>query len=452
MGLVALMTRAGLPVPCAESSVVGIFEVVLTDVGDDQSLTKSLSTFSAHVRNLARILDETQPGALVLLDELAGGTDPREGEALAAGMLDSLTARGGAVVVTTHYEGLKALALADERFENASMGFDLATMSPTFRLAQGVPGSSSALAVARKFGLPSTVIERAERFLSREDVHFETVVKKLNDERAALEIARADAERREKEADDLRRELAGELRAAKDREQRHVSKEAESLLGAVRRAREELREAQAKLRAKKLDVGTVKEAQVAIDRVAAQVAVGGALDPTPLARPSPAPGPAEGPPLKKGARVWVARVRAEADVLEVLPDGAVRVQAGPMKLVVDPSEVRPVAPAESEPRRKAAAPAKPGGDPPGLEVAVQTTDNTCDLRGLRTDDALSMAVSFLDRSINDERRVCFLIHGHGTGALKEAIRRELKSSPYVRYFRGGNPGEGGDGVTIAWLS
>ena len=100
----------------------------------------------------------------------------------------------------------------------------------------------------------------------------------------------------------------------------------------------------------------------------------------------------------------------------------------------------------------AAAPAKPGGDPPGLEVAVQTTDNTCDLRGLRTDDALSMAVSFLDRSINDERRVCFLLHGHGTGALKDAIRRELKSSPYVRYFRPGNPGEGGDGVTVAWLS
>ena len=226
MGLVALLVRAGLPVPCAEESVVGIFEVVLTDVGDDQSLTKSLSTFSAHVRNLAQILDDTHPGALVLLDELAGGTDPREGEALAAGMLDSLTARGGAVVVTTHYEGLKALALADPRFQNASMGFDLAAMSPTFKLAQGIPGSSSALAVARTFGLPSTVIERAERFLTREDVHFETVVRKLNDERAALEIARADADRREREADTLRHELAEELRAARAREERHVSREA----------------------------------------------------------------------------------------------------------------------------------------------------------------------------------------------------------------------------------
>jgi DNA mismatch repair protein MutS2 len=251
---------------------------------------------------------------------------------------------------------------------------------------------------------------------------------------------------------ELQASLAEELRQARDRERRHVSKEAESLLGAVRRAREELREAQAKLRAKKLDAALVKEAQAAVDRVAAQVAVGGPLDPTALGAAAPPPSsPAEGPPqLRKGSRVWVSRLRAEVDVLEVLPDGNVRVQAGPMKLVVDASELRAVA--EPEPRRKPAAPSRSPGDPAGLEVAVQTTDNTCDLRGLRTDDAVSMAVSFLDRAISDDRRVCFLIHGHGTGALKEAIRRELKASPYVRYFRAGNPGEGGDGVTIAWLT
>ncbi len=190
MGLTALMVRAGMPVPCAEGSTVGLLDVVLTDVGDDQSLQKNLSTFSAHVKNLAEVLQETGRGALVLLDELAGGTDPREGEALAAGVLDSLCARGGAVAATTHYEGLKALALADERFVNASVGVDLATMTPTFELAMGVPGSSSALAVARRYGLPSTVIERAERFLTREDQSFEAVVRKLHLERAALELAR----------------------------------------------------------------------------------------------------------------------------------------------------------------------------------------------------------------------------------------------------------------------
>ena len=446
MGLTALAVRAGLPVPCAEGSVVGIFEVVLTDVGDDQSLTKSLSTFSAHVRNLVRILDDTMPGALVLLDELAGGTDPREGEALAAGMLDSLTARGGAVVVTTHYEGLKALATADERFENASMGFDLAKMTPTFRLAHGVPGSSSALAVARTFGLPSTVIERAEKFLSREDLQFESVVKKLNDERAALELARAAAERREREATALKHDLESELRDARDREKRQLSKEAESLLSAVRRARDDLRDAKEKIRGKK----DLKEAERALDRVAAQVAIGGDLEPLlPNARTEPEIAVVDAP-VKKGARVWVPRIRAEADVLDVMPGNEVRVQAGALKLVLAANEVKPV----SLEARKPAPAAKKGpiGDPPGLEVAIQTEDNTCDLRGLRADDAISLAVTFLDRSLNENRRLCFLVHGHGTGALKEAIRRELKSSPYVRYYRAGLSGEGGDGVTIAWLT
>ena len=464
MGLVALMVRAGLPVPCGDGSTVGIFEVILSDVGDDQSMSKNLSTFSAHVRNLVRILEETQPGALVLLDELAGGTDPREGEALAAGMLDSLTARGGAVVVTTHYEGLKALALADDRFANASMGFDIAHMSPTFRLAQNVPGSSSALAVARKFGLPSTVIERAEKFLSREDVQFESVVKKLNDERAGLELARAATARREAEAEELRDQLAGELRAARDREQRLLSKEAESLLAAVRRARDELREVQARLRSKKLDLASAKEAEKLLDRVAAQVAIGGELEPL-LAKDGGVqaehPTIADPSTLKKGARVWVPRVRAEAEVLDLLADGTVRVQAGPMRLVLPAADLRLAVDKQDEPeppKKKAAAargatPATPGArDPHGLDTALQTSDNTVDLRGLRSEDAVTLAVTFLDRSINENRHVCFLLHGHGTGALKDAVRKELKASPYVRFFRAGNVAEGGDGITVAWLS
>jgi DNA mismatch repair protein MutS2 len=465
MGLTALMTRAGLPVACADSSEVGIFDIVLTDVGDDQNITKNLSTFSAHIRNLVQILEDTQSGALVLLDELAGGTDPREGEALAAGMLDSLTARGGAVVVTTHYEGLKALALADPRFENASMGFNLASMSPTFRLAQGVPGSSSALAVARTFGMPSTVIERAERFLSREDVHFESVVKKLNDERAAVELARTAAERRENEANTLRLELERELRQQRDRDLRQVSKEAEALFSAVRRAREELREVQLRLREKKLDAAAAQETSKLLDRVAAKVALGGELepllgggraaDPSEYAERAPKEG------LKKGVRVWVARLRAEADVLDVQGDGSVRVQAGAMRLVVPAGELSLVnsAPqdASADPKKKtqkalAGTVAPRGSEPAGLERPLQTEDNTCDLRGMRSDDALSLAIGFLDRALNADVRVCFLVHGHGTGALREAIRRELTTSPYVRFFRPGSNTEGGDGATIVWLS
>jgi DNA mismatch repair protein MutS2 len=203
--------------------------------------------------------------------------------------------------------------------------------------------------------------------------------------------------------------------------------------------------------------------------VAAQVAIGGELEPLLMKDGAAArdaadhPTVADAATLKKGTRVWVPRVRAEADVLDLLPDGTVRVQAGAMRLVLPASELRLATekPEEAEPKKKAARPpvgpangsATSGArDPAGLEVALQTSDNTVDLRGLRSEDAVTLAVTFLDRSLNENRHVCFLVHGHGTGALKDAIRRELKSSPYVRFFRSGNSGEGGDGVTIAWLS
>lgn len=459
LGLVALMVRAGLPVPCNDGTVVGLFDRVLTDVGDDQSLQKSLSTFSAHVQNLTAILDEATRGTLVLLDELAGGTDPREGEALAAGVLDALAARGAAVAVTTHYEGLKALALGDARFRNASCGFDLATMTPTFRLVLDVPGSSSALAVARRFGMPSLVVARAEKFLSREDHSFETLVKELADQRAALELARGAAEEREREAAAAKRRLEEEIAAMKDREKRLLSRESEDLLARVRRAKDELATARAKLRGGKPDPAAVKEAGRVLDRVAAQVALGGELEPQRSASAEPEHEPLAAGALRKGARVYVPRLRALADVVELLDGGAVRVAAGPLKLTVAAADLRAPSPgAGKAPERAArgdlrAARGSAPAAPASFETSpMQTTDNSCDLRGLRADDAIPMALSFLDRALQQGQRAVWLVHGHGSGALREAVRRELAGSPYVAHFRGGDPGEGGDGVTIAWLA
>lgn len=451
LGLAALMIRAGLPVACDEGSTVGIFEVVLSDVGDDQSLTKSLSTFSAHISNIASILEETRPGALVLLDELAGGTDPREGEALAAGVLDSLSSRGGAVVTTTHYEGLKALALADERFANASVGFEIATMSPTFRVAMGVPGSSSALAVAKRFGMPSTVIERAERFLSREDQNFETVVKRLNDERAAFELARAAATSREEEARQTKAKLETELDAAQKRETRVLSRELEALVASLRRAQADLRSAQGILRARKPDESLIKEAARAIDRVAGAVSIGGELERLIVPQENGERSPVRREDLRRGSKVYVPRLRSEGEVVELLPEGTVRVAVGGMKLTVALDTLRNAAPLEEEARPSTPTKRESRETRP-LEPAIMTSDNTCDLRGLRADDAVSLATTFLDRSINERRGVAFLLHGHGTGALKEAIRKELKASPYVAHFRPGNSDEGGDGVTVVWLA
>lgn len=469
LGLAALMLRHGLPIAAQEGSTLGLVEVVLSDVGDDQSLQKSLSTFSAHIVNLARILEESRPGALVLLDELAGGTDPREGEALAAAVLDGLCRRGAAVVATTHYEGLKALALGDPRFLNASVGFDYATLTPTFKLALGVPGASSALAVARRFGIPSLVVQRAEQYLSGEQRTFEETVQRLNDERRALELARSAAEEEAEKARKLRISLEAELTEARARDRRVLEKEAEGLRDGIRRAREDLRAAQARLRARKLEADEIRETERMVDSVSRKLALGGELADL-VDRPQQERGePIETEtPIAKGTKVWVPRLRAEAEVIGVQGDGQLRVAAGSLKLTVARDEVRLVHPeaTRSSARGKglrirtshgSAAP-RPGGEAlPAFEGAdslpvIQTTDNTCDLRGLRVDDAWPMLEAFLDRALGSGQRVAFVVHGHGSGALRDKIREELKRSRYIARFRPGLQNEGGEGVTVAWLS
>jgi DNA mismatch repair protein MutS2 len=271
MGLAALMARMGLPISCLEGSTVGFFENILTDVGDDQNIQKNLSTFSAHIRNMAEILTETTPETLILLDELCGGTDPREGEALAAGILDSLCARGGAVVVTTHYEGLKALAVSDTRFRNASVGFDQEALAPTFALQLDVPGRSSALAVARRHGLPSTVIERASKFLAQDHQSFEDVVRRLNEERAGLELARAALVDRERELRETRAAIETELQLAKERAKKALDEDLDGLFERVRRARQDLYEAQAILREKRPEKEVLRDVGKRLDAVSAAV-------------------------------------------------------------------------------------------------------------------------------------------------------------------------------------
>ena len=427
-----------------------MLDVVLTDVGDDQSLHKNLSTFSAHVKNLAEVLQETGRGALVLLDELAGGTDPREGEALAAGVLDSLCARGGAVAATTHYEGLKALALVDDRFVNASVGVDLATMTPTFELAMGVPGSSSALAVARRYGLPATVIERAERFLSREDQSFEAVVQKLHDERAALSLARAAAEERESEARGARERADAELETAKSRAKKMLAEEAAELMDRLRRAREDLRDARARLRSRKVDAEGLRDAERAIERVSGEVAIGG-----PLAKLVDGGAGAEEvqrdpvrlPDLRKGSRVWVPRLRAEADVVEVMCDGGVRVAAGPLKLTVSAAELRSAAPPTPAPRplrpvsgpssgKEAGRerPAIAGESPPSR---LTTTRVICGDSGSTTGWAWPRASSIAPSAVGS--RSCFSSTGTGRGPCGTPSARSWRARPTWRASGAASP-------------
>lgn len=449
IGLCALMVRAGLPVPALAGSRVAPFDVVLTDVGDDQSLARNLSTFSAHVKNLAHILDRAGRGALVLLDELAGGTDPREGEALATSVLEGLAGRGAAIACTTHYEGLKTLALADDRFVNASVGFDLESMTPTFRVAMGVPGASSALAVARRFGIDERVLGRAQELLGPAVATVSELVARLDAERQAALREREELKQARAALAEERAELEAAQEKLATRDRARLSKEGEQLQEGVRRAREDLRAAQARIKGAGVDARALRDAERSIGEVARQVAVGGALEP----RRGDEPDRAGLRAVTVGMKVFVPRLRTEAEVIEVLGGGQVRVAAGPLKLLTSVDELK---------QAVKAPPARGGGGAKKVQhvafdaasdpdVPIQTSDNSVDLRGLRAHEAVAMAEQFLDRCITRGLRVAFLIHGHGTGALRKEIREAVRGSSYVERSRPGEQREGGDGVTVVWL-
>jgi DNA mismatch repair protein MutS2 len=458
LGLAALMVRLGLPVASGDDAAVGLYEQVLSDVGDQQSLSKNLSTFSAHIENLAEISSRTDSGALILLDEIASGTDPREGEALASAFLGALADAGGTVACTTHYEALKVLASTDARFHNASAGFDLQKLAPTFEIHDGIPGPSAALAVARRFGIPEAVCTRAEGLLERGSLDVSRLLAELLEEKAGLASQRATLEREQAAMAEAKAQMALEKKRWDERDERAVQRETEALVAAVKRAREDLRMAELRMKTATLEAKDFASVSAIVESVARSVAIGGPLEPP---RREPAVESVAKAALFPGARVYVPKLRTEADVLEVLASGQVRVAAGPMKLLVSLEELRRVTKTESkaESKAKAARPTKPRSDSSRLsfdaaadpDVPIQTAENTVDLRGLRAHEAIEGAEQFMDSCTKRGLSVAFLIHGHGTGALRQALRESLQSSPYVQRSRPGDPREGGDGVTVVWL-
>jgi DNA mismatch repair protein MutS2 len=366
------------------------------------------------------------------------------------------------VVVTTHYEGLKALALGDDRFQNASVGFDFTTMTPTFRVAIGIPGRSSALAVARRYGMPGTVIERAEKFLSTEEVAFEALVEKLQRERAAVDMARAALEEKLAAADREREELRHAIDEARARDRAALERELDEFRQRLRAAKEELR--RGRERAKQKGPEAQRDAEAILDDLAHDVAIGGRLERVPERERASDHAGFDPSKLQRGARVHASRLRADVEVIDVLPNGQVRVAAGAIKLLVDPRELGPARSTREE-SSEAPKQGKHGKGAKGVgassraalpsaspgRVYVRTAESTCDLRGMRTDDALVFAASFVDRVMHRGDDAAFLLHGHGTGALKEALRRELAGAKHVRLVRPGEPDEGGDAFTVVVL-
>lgn len=453
IGLAVWMARAGIPIPAAPSSKVGWFDPVLTDIGDEQSLARSLSTFSAHAARLSSYIAEAAPGALVLLDEVAAGTDPDEGAALAAAVLERLVSAGAAVAITTHYERLKQLAVNDPRFENASVGFDFTTMRPTFRLTLGVPGASSALAVAARYGIPADVVARAQALIPETHLAREALLAEVEADRT-----RAAAERRAAEADAraqaaLRAELEEEVKYARERERARLAREGSELTARVREARDQLREATSRLKKGEIDRGALRDIEKTVNAAGREVALGSALQTT-LHEARESSGALHPETrLVAGDTVFVPKLRANAEVLEAPSRGQVRVAAGPMKLTLRLDEVSPAAPGARAVGSKAAKKPKTTAPPVRRDATPVRTDSiTCDVRGLRVDETLEQVDAFIDRLLSQGEPAGFVLHGHGTGALKSAIREHLGAHPLVAKARPADDDQGGDAFTVLWTA
>jgi DNA mismatch repair protein MutS2 len=452
MGLALLMLRAGLPIAADPDSLLPVARTVLTDMGDDQSLETSLSTFAAHMTNIAALLRQASPGDVVLLDELAGGTDPTEGAALATEIALALASRGAAVMCTTHYGPLKLLALQIEEFTGASFGFDKTRLEPTYHLASGAPGVSGAMAAALRYGLPEDVVEAARKRMGGETQRLNELMEQLEAEHQRAR-QQADAVVEERAALARERQGVASLREELNRRAREqIEKSALQLMEELRSAREQVRAIEDRLRHRRqVSEKEAKRAAGELDQVGRDLAPGGKLAAA-LEQNPPKGQPVEDEAeLIPGVKVYLPKMRAEGKVAELPNRRKVKVTMGNIAITVAVDDVMIL-----DAQKKAAAPPRPkpmafdaAGDP---EVPAMTSENTLDLRGERADDAIREADKFIDRAMQREWRAVFFIHGHGTGALKRALREHFEELPYITRFKASERQQGGDGVTVVWLS
>ena len=452
LGLLTLMAACGLLIPAADQSDICVFKNVFADIGDEQSIEQSLSTFSSHMVNIVSILENSDENSLVLIDELGAGTDPVEGAALATAILERLHLNGAKVAATTHYAELKTYALQTPRVENACCEFDVNTLRPTYRLLIGVPGRSNAFAISEKLGLDPVLIDRAKEFVSEERTRFETVVDSLERSRLSMESEQAAAE-------DVRREYEEKLRAAEARlaqveslVQKELEKaraealritenarrEANALLLEVERLRKEMKTtadaADLAYRARQSMKRGLQQVEAAVNPVTTSLYES---DDYELPRP-----------LAAGDTVLLVSLGKEGTVITP-PDkrGLVEVLSGTARMRVKIKELRLVE------KPKAKRPASPTvSRPGGAESRMNASANTrCDLRGMTADEAILTLDSFIDAMLMAGIGEFTVIHGKGTGVLRKAVSDHLRGNKFVKSYRLGAYGEGENGVTIVTL-
>ena len=449
LGLLTLMTQCGLHIPAADRSAVSVYERVLADIGDEQSIEQSLSTFSAHMVNIVEILKEADRHSLVLFDELGAGTDPVEGAALAIAVIQHVRRLGAKVAATTHYAELKTFAMTTAGVENASCEFDVETLAPTYRLLIGIPGKSNAFAISRRLGLPEDVIAAAQEQMSGESVRFEDILTQLEEKRQALEKREQEADRllRQREEDARRaREFREQMERAKENARSRGEAEAKRILRDARTAADqvfqelsEMRKAQAKAErmlneneARAALRRTLNEAEEAVSRRDA--------------RQEPIPKPSR--PIRAGDLVEIPGVKTPAEVVSVGKDGTLQLKAGILKMKAKVDEVRLIEDDERAARKKTPSVTIRQNADRALRASAA---RELDIRGMETLEAESVVENFISAAVMGKLETVTIIHGKGTGALRKAVHDILRRNKAVKSFRLGVYGEGESGVTVVTL-
>ena len=447
LGLLCLMTQCGLQIPAASGSAVSVFRAVLADVGDEQSIEQSLSTFSAHMVNIVAVLKEADQRSLVLFDELGAGTDPVEGAALAIAIIERVRQAGAKVAATTHYAELKTFAMTTAGVENASCEFDVETLCPTYRLLIGIPGKSNAFAISKRLGLPEDVIDDAKRQMNGESVRFEDVLTQLEGKRQALEKKQAEIDRLyvQRETDARKaREFREQMERAKENarsrgeaEARRILKDARDTADSVFAELSEMRKRQA--RAERAE--NENEARASLFRTLneAEAAVG-------VRHEEREPIPAPSRPIRAGDLVELPGVRQPAEVVSVGKDGSLSLKAGALKMTVKANEVRLIE--ETERRSKQPTVTIRKGASQSFRAAAASE---LDIRGMETIEAETVVENFLSAAVMGRLETVTIIHGKGTGALRKAVHDILRRNKSVKSFRLGVYGEGESGVTVVTL-
>ncbi len=451
LGLLSLMAQCGLHIPAGDQSAVQVFTRILADVGDEQSIEQSLSTFSAHMANTVEILQQADDRSLILFDELGAGTDPVEGAALAIAIIQDVRAKGALTAATTHYAELKTFAMTTAGVENASCEFDVQTLRPTYRLLIGIPGKSNAFAISRRLGLEESVIENAKAQMDSESVRFEDVLTQLEEKRQRLEKAQGEADRlwRQREEDARKaRTFREQMEKAKDNARSKGETEARRIVQqAQRQADEVFAELEQLRRQQRADYQSVNDRKADIRR-----RLNEAESELHRRDGSAEPIPAPTRPIAVGDTVELSGVRTGATVLAVNGDGTLLLQAGKMKMTVKAAQVRLLETAEEVEKKKKQS------DAARQRSSGTVTLNTgarasaeLDIRGLETLEAESVVENYLDAASRAKLGSVTIIHGKGTGALRAAVHQMLKKNRQVKSFRLGRYGEGEAGVTVVEL-